>query len=407
MRLSEARGADVLSTFPVKPSGQEKDVRRTGKRTGHLALAASADRRLGTAAESHGTYDEAMEKTSGAYIREFETSQDALESWYEHIETEYGPYLHGATEDAEKKREGKMALEQYSLLHDKLETIGNGWNTLDDRIVDNGRRKAALLAELRAFESEMPENVREAKQEAMERFDAAHAALVGDARMSDGAARKTPAREKSRAAGERKRRNERRPADEAFARAAQALRKNQIFRKKKGAEPLLIVRAVTPRGIDMEHRKNVSDAWDRYRVAPGEGKGFLEYLESTFGWTPENKKIAESKPEKKPVPERISRGAVPERVSSERSYEELHKGAEKEGYSYTLFGALAGGIRTMKEYAPGLAAQKEQHRQQIADALIRGMGDSFEMVGKKLGWSAEEKKIFIERIVADGIEKFL
>lgn len=93
--------------------------------------------------------------------------------------------------------------------------------------------------------------------------------------------------------------------------------------------------------------------------------------------------------------------------AKERTYEELYEAAERGGYYYTFFGALASGIRTMKESAPGLVAQKKKYGQQIADALAHGMEDSFNTVGKKLGWSSEEQKIFVGKIVASGIEKFL
>ncbi|MFZ2187507.1 MAG: hypothetical protein WAV46_02660 [Candidatus Moraniibacteriota bacterium] len=91
----------------------------------------------------------------------------------------------------------------------------------------------------------------------------------------------------------------------------------------------------------------------------------------------------------------------------ERTYEALYTEAEKSGYSYTLIGALASGIRTMKETSPELAAQKAKYQQQIADALIDNMEDTFKVTGEKLGWSAAEKKIFIAEIVASSIEKFL
>ncbi|OGI19299.1 MAG: hypothetical protein A3J06_00085 [Candidatus Moranbacteria bacterium RIFCSPLOWO2_02_FULL_48_19] len=96
-----------------------------------------------------------------------------------------------------------------------------------------------------------------------------------------------------------------------------------------------------------------------------------------------------------------------ERTTKERVYGELYTEAEGSGYYYTLFGAIGTGIRAMKEKAPGLVGQKDKYRQQITDALAKGLEDSFVAVGKKLAWSEGEKKTFVDKVIADGIEKFL
>ncbi|MEK9151004.1 MAG: hypothetical protein AAB547_00040 [Patescibacteria group bacterium] len=119
--------------------------------------------------------------------------------------------------------------------------------------------------------------------------------------------------QKNRALGRAKAkelRTKERPGEKLFARISGQLRENQIFRK--GKEPLLIIRTISPEGIAIEYRKAVSDTeWRKDTIKPGGTQKFSEYLRSNFGWTPEKKKAAGSKPEKKPVPRKTLRAAKP------------------------------------------------------------------------------------------------
>ncbi len=94
-----------------------------------------------------------------------------------------------------------------------------------------------------------------------------------------------------------------------------------------------------------------------------------------------------------------------------RTYEELFKEADADGYHDILFGAAVAGINTMKE-----GAQKESvdlktynidHPGEILGALIDGMKDSFARVGGKFGWSESETDMYARELVSKSIEKYL
>lgn len=91
----------------------------------------------------------------------------------------------------------------------------------------------------------------------------------------------------------------------------------------------------------------------------------------------------------------------------ERTYEELEAIAEQDGAYYTLFGAVASGLRAMRGAVPGIVAEKEKYAGRIAEAIVMTMESSFTAVAGRLGWSDTEKKEFTEGIVRNGMEKFL
>ncbi|MFZ2299506.1 MAG: hypothetical protein WAW00_00010 [Candidatus Moraniibacteriota bacterium] len=320
MRLSEARGAEALQEIPtVQPR--------------LLAVPAKEERRQGAVAESHGTYDEAMEKTARAYIREFEASEDALESWGEHIGAEYGSSLPDDTEAMEQKSDGQETA-AYHALSGKIGEIGNEWNMLDDRIVENGRRRVGLLAELRALESQMPEHVLALKKEALERFDAAHAAMDGETRAKKHTAsdhtprnsRVTHQLASKESGNKRPEKKKGQPRDMTlFAETSKRLKTDQVFRKD--GQPLLIIRAIAPEGIRIEHRTTVSETeWSPDVIKPQNIRGFLGYLQREFGWVSRERKRSPKRhertktiPGKAPADSAAEKQAVPE----ERAYEAL------------------------------------------------------------------------------------
>ncbi|MDD2766700.1 MAG: hypothetical protein PHH40_02985 [Candidatus Moranbacteria bacterium] len=113
--------------------------------------------------EFYALYEGEMMKLENAFIREFEASRTMIESWNAFVDEEYGPYLSGEIDDPEKKKEGEEILQQSQSIHEKIETIGEEWNKLDDHIVEQGRQGFLLFAELHALEASLPDYALELK----------------------------------------------------------------------------------------------------------------------------------------------------------------------------------------------------------------------------------------------------
>lgn len=132
---------------------------------------------------------------------------------------------------------------------------------------------------------------------------------------------------------------------------------------------------------------------------------------------------ADAKKEKKGErKKRVPKESAPERVATskrerpkkenstekqQRSYEVLETAAEEDGAYYTIFGALGTGLRKMREAVPGIIDRKDAYAERIAGALAMTLEDPVEAAGDRLGWTNDEKKVFLEMIVKKGIGKFL
>lgn len=113
--------------------------------------------------EFYALYEKEMTKLDNAFAREFEASRTMIESWDAFIDEEYGPCFSGEVDDPEKKKEGEEILQQSRSIHEKIESIGEKWNKLDDHIVEQGRQEFLLLAELHALEASLSDYALELK----------------------------------------------------------------------------------------------------------------------------------------------------------------------------------------------------------------------------------------------------
>ena len=294
------------------------------------------DRRQHVVVESRGTYDEAMEKTARAFNREFEASEDALESWGEHIGAEYGSHLSDDTEAMEQKNEGQE-IATYHALSGKINEIGNEWNTLDDRVVENGRRRIGLLAELRALESQMPEEALELKKEALEKLDMETDRALRSSAV--GAAKEEPGRTDSHqgvdiSIHKKSAKNKERLKKKAmiFRSMVKQLQQGMTF-EKEGKPLLKILASSRNGGIDIEYKSNSEEKrWIKNTIDSDKASEFLTYLKDVFGWTltKETTKVPEEKRRILGKKERdagvmlpIDEGAAEQLVSQEWTYEAL------------------------------------------------------------------------------------
>lgn len=91
--------------------------------------------------EFYAEYEEGMEKLAEAFVREFAAVTEQVDTWSESL-----------------KEDGDRDL--YDRLYESIERIGNEWNRLDDRFVEQGRRRIQLFAEFRLLEEKAEEAVK-------------------------------------------------------------------------------------------------------------------------------------------------------------------------------------------------------------------------------------------------------
>lgn len=91
--------------------------------------------------EFYAEYEEGMEKLAEAFVREFSAVTEQVDTWSESL-----------TEAGDR--------DLYDRLYGSIERIGNEWNELDDRFVEQGRRRIQLFAEFRSLEEKVEEAVK-------------------------------------------------------------------------------------------------------------------------------------------------------------------------------------------------------------------------------------------------------
>ncbi len=121
----------------------------------------------------------------------------------------------------------------------------------------------------------------------------------------------------------------------------------------------------------------------------------------------EKKKKQGEGPKKKPEGKKKAVAKQETRESEEVVYERLERMAEDDGAYHTVLGAIAAGLRTMKETVPGIEKRKDELSGRIAEAIALKLEHPIVATGERLGWSADETGLFAREIVRKGIEKFL
>lgn len=113
----------------------------------------------------------------------------------------------------------------------------------------------------------------------------------------------------------------------------------------------------------------------------------------------------------KSTPKRRERKATLEKSTPEQesavAYEKLERAAEEDGAYHTVLGAIAAGLRMMKEAVPGIEKRKDELAGRIAEAIALKLEHPIAATGERLGWSTDETALFAREIVRKGIEKFL
>jgi len=96
-------------------------------------------------------YEKEMLKTEDAFVREFEACRKMMDEWRDLIEEGYGSSFRSKAKSSKKRAVGLALLGDFQTVKTKIEAIGNEWKSLDDRFVENGRRKMQLLTNVRAL----------------------------------------------------------------------------------------------------------------------------------------------------------------------------------------------------------------------------------------------------------------